>query len=87
MYKYKCECGYSGDYLVPHFHNNTARCPACSRLYEGVTAVDIELLKFKCPHCDKENDDSELTHYLSWVTCEHCGRNFEAKKRVRYFVK
>ena len=87
MYKYTCECGYSGDYLVPHFKDNSARCPACSNKINNVTAADIELVKLKCPYCDKENNDKGLEYYMTWKTCEYCGRNFEALKRVRYFIK
>lgn len=87
MYKYKCECGYSGDYLVPHYRSNNTRCPVCSKEFKDVKPSDLELLKLKCPHCDKESSDRGMREYMSWKTCEHCGRNFEASKRVRYFIK
>lgn len=87
MYKYECKCGYSGDYLVPHYRSNSVRCPVCSKEFVGVVPADMEQIKLKCPYCDKENNDKGLEYYMTWKTCEYCGRNFEASKRVRYFVK
>ena len=87
MYKYKCECGYSGNYLVPHYKSNIVKCPKCSKTLENIVPRDIELPKLNCPYCNKENDGERLTHYMALITCKYCGRNFEAKKRVRYFIK
>jgi len=87
MYKYICECGYSGDYLVPHYRDNNVRCPVCSKIFEGILPIDLEYITLKCPYCKKENEDKNIEYYLTWITCQHCGRNFEAKKRVRYYIK
>ena len=87
MYKYKCDCGYSGGYLVPHYRGNNVRCPICSKIFNDLIPVDIELVKLECPYCNKENGDMGLDYYFTWKTCKRCGRNFEAMKRVRYFIK
>lgn len=87
MYKYTCKCGYRGDYLVPYYNNNTTRCPRCGKEFRDIRASDVELLELKCPQCGKENSDEGLEYYMTWKTCEHCGRNFEASKKVRYFIR
>ena len=47
-----------------------------------------ELLFLVCPFCKEElYYDDRLAHYFMWVTCEYCGRNFKAKKKVRYFIE
>jgi len=34
----KCSCGWEGVNLVPCFPTNTAHCPNCHRIFEGIPA-------------------------------------------------
>ncbi len=35
-----CSCGWVGANLVPSPSDNTARCPKCHRVFQGIPAAD-----------------------------------------------
>jgi len=37
-----CDCGWKGIELIPNYEDNTARCPKCNTVFEGIAAWEAK---------------------------------------------